>query len=196
MIIYLVRHGQDDNTRRGGWSNHTLTNEGILQSKELALELYNKKSEYNITKIYSSDLKRAQQTAKILAEKTDAPVYLKSEFREVNNGDLAGMKNETAEIKYPGLYWRKLEWDEHYPNGESPKEFYERIKTAWNTLIETEENNSGNIILVTHGGVINVIKAIFSNQRYSNKIKCDGVKEATLIPVHTKTKRKEVESDV
>ncbi|MDE6470624.1 MAG: histidine phosphatase family protein [Eubacterium sp.] len=139
MIIYLVRHGQDDDTYRGGWSNHALTSKGIQQSENLAIELYNNKNKYNITKIYSSDLIRAQQTAKILADKIDIPIHFMSEFREVNNGDLAGLKNEIANIKFPNLYWRKLEWDKHYPNGESPKEFYERIKSAWNKLIKSEK---------------------------------------------------------
>lgn len=184
MIIYLVRHGQDDDTCRGGWSNHALTSEGVTQSENLAIELYNNKNEYNITKIYSSDLNRAAQTAKILADKINVPVNFTSEFREVNNGDLAGLKNEIADKQYPGLYWRKLEWEEHYPNGESPKEFYERIKSAWNELINSEKNNKGNIMLVTHGGVINIIKTIVSNQEYSNKIRYEGIKSATLIPIH------------
>lgn len=188
MIIYLVRHGQDDDTCRGGWSNHALTSEGIQQSENLAIELYNNKNKYNITKIYSSDLIRAQQTAKILADKIDIPIHFTSEFREVNNGDLAGLKNEIANIKFPNLYWRKLEWDEHYPNGESPKEFYERIKSAWNKLIKTEKNNKGNIILVTHGGVINIIKSINLNQEYSNKIRYKGIESASLIPINLEIK--------
>lgn len=188
MIIYLVRHGQDDDTCRGGWSNHALTSEGIQQSENLAIELYNNKNKYNITKIYSSDLIRAQQTAKILADKIDIPIHFTSEFREVNNGDLAGLKNEIANIKFPNLYWKKLEWDEHYPNGESPKEFYERIKSAWNKLIKTEKNNKGNIILVTHGGVINIIKSINLNQEYSNKIRYKGIESASLIPINLEIK--------
>lgn len=188
MIIYLVRHGQDDDTCRGGWSNHALTSEGIQQSENLAIELYNNKNKYNITKIYSSDLIRAQQTAKILADKIDIPIHFTSEFREVNNRDLAGLKNEIANIKFPNLYWRKLEWDEHYPNGESPKEFYERIKSAWNKLIKTEKNNKGNIILVTHGGVINIIKSINLNQEYSNKIRYKGIESASLIPINLEIK--------
>lgn len=188
MIIYLVRHGQDDDTCRGGWSNHTLTSEGFQQSENLAIELYNNINKYNITKIYSSDLIRAQQTAKILADKIDIPIHFTSEFMEVNNGDLAGLKNEIANIKFPNLYWRKLEWDEHYPNGESPKEFYERIKSAWNKLIKTEKNNKGNIILVTHGGVINIIKSINLNQEYSNKIRYKGIESASLIPINLEIK--------
>ena len=163
MKVYLVRHGTDDNTVRGGWSNHPLTDEGLKQSKELACRL--KECSCNAEIIYSSDLLRAKQTAEILAQCLNLEIEYISDFREVNNGDLAGMDNDLANELYPNLYWRKLEWEQHYPNGESPKEFYERVKNAWEKLINS---NHKSIILVTHGGVINVIMHLVNGVEYSN----------------------------
>lgn len=163
MTIYLVRHGADDNTKRGGWSNQPLTEKGLKQSEELARKL--KYGNCNAEIIYSSDLLRARQTAEILAQHLNLEVEYNAEFREVNNGDLAGMDNELADKLYPNLYWRKLEWEQHYPNGESPKEFYERIKSAWEKLIKS---NHKNVILVSHGGVINVIMHLVNCAEYSN----------------------------
>lgn len=164
MTIYLVRHGADDNSKRGGWSNQPLTVEGLKQSEELARKL--KDCNCNAEVILSSDLLRAKQTAKILAKHLNLEIEYASDFREVNNGDLAGMDNALADELYPNLYWRKLDWEQHYPNGESPKEFYERIKTAWDKLIC---RNHKSIILVTHGGVINVIMHLVNGVEYSNK---------------------------
>ena len=82
------------------------------------------KLQYNIKHIYSSDLPRAVQTAEPIAAALNLPIIALKQFREVNNGDLAGMKNDIANSKYPGLYWDTIEWEEHYPNGESPKEFF------------------------------------------------------------------------
>ena len=76
------------------------------------------------------------------------------------------MDNGLANELYPNLYWRKLAWEQHYPNGESPKEFYERVKAAWEKLINS---NHKSIILVTHGGVINVIMHLVNGVEYSNK---------------------------
>lgn len=90
MICYLVRHGKDDETVRGGWSTQPLTEEGIQQSQQLAERM----SSLPIENIYSSDLCRAMDTAKILANKLQLTVIPLSQFREVNNGDLAGMKND------------------------------------------------------------------------------------------------------
>lgn len=164
MKIYLVRHGADDNTVRGGWSNHPLTNKGIKQSLELAEKL--KASKCNAEIIYSSDLLRAKQTAEILANHLNLEIAYNQGFREVNNGDLAGMDNNLANKLYPDLFWKNLKWEQQYPNGESPKEFYERVKTALDNLIKTDNES---IILVTHGGVINVIMHIVNQEEYSNK---------------------------
>ena len=164
MTIYLVRHGADDNSIRGGWSNHSLTDEGLKQPKDLAKNLKENNCDAEI--IYSSNLLRAKQTAELLAQSLSLEVEYNEEFREVNNGDLAGVDNAVADELYPNLYWRKLEWEQHYPNGESPKEFYERIKNAWEKLINS---NHKSIILVTHGGVINVIMHLVNGVEYSNK---------------------------
>lgn len=175
-----MRHGQDNNTVRGGWSNSLLTDLGVQQSKKLANELLKNKNEYNIGIIYSSDLPRAKQTAEIIANKLDLPIEFLSSFREVNNGNLAGMDNIIADKLYPNLYWRNLSWDEHYPNGESPKEFYERIIKAWEILIQSISSYDKNVLIVTHGGVINVIKCITDETEYSNKQKYQGISSAKI----------------
>lgn len=180
MKIYIVRHGQDDNSVRGGWSNCPLADVGIQQSNRLADELLVNKDKYNIGKIYSSDIVRAKQTADIIANKLNLPVELSPEFREVNNGLLAGLDNHIAEEKYPNLYWRKLDWEEHYPNGESPKEFYKRISIAWSILKESFVGYDKNVLLVTHGGVINIIKCITSGYEYSNKYKYQDILSAEI----------------
>ena len=74
MKVYLVRHGQDDDSVRGGWSDCPLTELGIQQSTELADNLSNNFEHYNIGKIYSSDIVRAKQTATVIAEKLNLSV--------------------------------------------------------------------------------------------------------------------------
>lgn len=176
MKIYIIRHGQDDDTVRGGWSDNGLIDLGFEQANALAENLKLNQSQYNIGKIISSDLKRAVQTAEIVADALDLIVEATVDFREVNNGDLAGMNNEYADRLYPNLYWRKLEWNQQYPNGESPEEFYERIYKSWTNLIEKYRNYDKNILVVTHSGVINIIKTIINNEQYSNKNKYQSIK--------------------
>ena len=183
MILYLVRHGQDDSTVRGGWSSSPLAEEGARQAESLAKEILLRRDELNIARILSSDLPRAQQTAQPSANALTLPVELRSEFREVNNGELAGMKNDLALVRYPGLFWNALRWDERYPGGESPREFKERIARAWTALSAELVQRKENVMLVTHSGVIHVIRHLILGTSYSNAEKQIPVPHAQLIPV-------------
>ena len=169
MICHLVRHGQDDDSVRGGWGDTSLTAEGISQVVRLG-ERFASLAGAPIGCIYTSDLRRARQTADILSEYLSIPVVELSEFRETNNGVLAGMKNDVADKQYPGLYWSTFEWDEHYPGGESPHDFFNRISKAWINFKSQVRNLNFDVILVTHGGVLNVIQSIENNVQYSNRV--------------------------
>ena len=180
MFCYLIRHGADDNTVRGGWSQAPLTEEGILQVEQLSNEIANN---LKIEKIYTSDLKRAFQTAQIIGNRLSLPLTLTPQFRETNNGDLAGMDNDLALKRYPGLFWNQLKWEQCYPNGESPKQFYERVASAWEKFSQQIQKNDMDVILVTHGGVIQVILSIINNERYSNTAKHRTIPHASIISI-------------
>ena len=185
MIVYLVRHGKDDDTVRGGWSKHGLVPDGVKQVNMLANEMVAKN--IKIDCIYSSDLQRTKETAEILSSYLDCPVEYNKGLRETNNGALAGIKHEIANEKYPGLYWSSLAYDEHYPNGESPEIFYNRVKKTWLELKNRIlDNPSKNFLFVTHQGVIEVILCIENNIVYSNKETHFYVANAQLIPLEIK----------
>jgi len=184
MTCYLVRHGKDDDTVRGGWSNSSLSHEGIQQVISLSEYIYKHKDELKIASLFSSDLPRAVQTATPISKALNLEIQLMPEFRETNNGVLAGMPNDTANETYPGLYWGALEWTESYPQGESPCSFYTRIKTAWEQFSESISSQNQNVILVTHSGVINVIHSIVNGTAFSNKSKSAHIPYATMIPLN------------
>ena len=126
-MIYLMRHGADPSNRYGGWSTYGLTEKGKEQVHIAKSRLRNK----GIMKIYASDLVRAKETAEIVADELSLPIIFLPQFRETNNGLLAGMLKTEALKKYPGLYWNSLDWTESYPGGESLEQFFHRIKNAW-----------------------------------------------------------------
>lgn len=179
MICYLARHGKDDDTVRGGWSRQPLTAEGKAQAVELASFVL--RSDLGIKRIYSSDLLRAMQTAQPVADMLHLSIIQMPEFRETNNGILAGLKNEITNKMYPGLYWNKLDWEQRYSGGESPREFYERISTAWDEFQRMALKRNENVLLMTHGGVINVILTIVNGGKYSNKASMRKIRNAELI---------------
>ena len=91
------------------------------------------------------------------------------------------MSNDIATERYPGLFWNTLEWDECYPDGESPHQFFDRISVAWKTFKQSTQDTEGNVILVTHGGVINAIYHIEHGIPYSNKNQPFSIKAAGMV---------------
>lgn len=169
MKIIFVRHGKDDDRYRGGWSELDLTPEGAEQARLLAKYLKENNREYRIRKIISSDLTRAMSTAQFISAELDLPIQKEIQLREMNNGDLAGMLNNEALERYPGLFFHSLNMDEPYPNGESPNDFFIRIKKWFDEFTAECKNTDENVLAVTHGGVINIIYHIVNGKEWSNK---------------------------
>ena len=194
MNILFVRHGKDSDQHRGGWSQLDLLPEGKREAKTLADYLVQHKEDYHFTKMITSDLKRAETTATILAEVLQLPLEKESSLRETNNGDLAGMLNSEADQKFPRLYFRSLAMDEHYPNGESPREFYQRIKTWFQRFLQENDDSDETQIVVTHGGVINIIYHLVNQIEWTNKSNLFHVKHCSISLLNTKTLVFEVEN--
>ena len=169
MKVFFIRHGKDDDRYRGGWSDLDLIPEGREQAKLLAAYLKENNREYRIEHIISSDLPRAMSTARLIADELNLPVQPEIQLREMNNGDLAGMPNDKALERYPGLFFRSLKMDEPYPNGESPAEFFMRIKKWFDGFAAEYKNADDNVLVVTHGGVINIIYHLVNGIEWSNK---------------------------
>ena len=182
MICYLVRHGKDDETIRGGWSDHGLTAPGRDQVLALAQKIA--ADGPCVGRIVSSDLQRAKETADILSIYLNVPVTYHPGFREANNGELAGMKHELAEERFPGVYWSSLGYREHFPGGESPEEFFLRVQSAWSELkTALAERPEETVLLVTHGGVIETILCIEHGIPPTNKRRYFSIPNAELIPI-------------
>ena len=175
MKLFFVRHGKDDENYRGGWSSLGLVPEGVEQAKQLASYLGEKKDEFGIKKILSSDLPRAKETADILAMELGMPVVTDERLREADNGELAGMPNAEALEKYPGLFWSTLKPDECYPGGESPMQFFSRIKSWFEAFLAECKDVECNVLVVTHGGVINVVYHLVRGMEWSNAKKSVSV---------------------
>lgn len=147
-MIYLIRHGLDDENYIGGWSNVDLTDEGVNQIKKSVNYIVDKKLDIN--NIISSDIKRAVSTTNIIKEKIDINVIYTSDLRELDKGIYTGLhksvlQNEELEVI------KKYKIYDRYPCGESMIDLYERMKKYLVKL-----RNVDNTLLVTHRGVINM----------------------------------------
>lgn len=176
-MIYLMRHGADPSDRYGGWSPYGLTPEGREQVYAAKDKLRSK----GITKIFSSDLVRAKETAEIVATELSLEITYLPQFRESNNGALAGMLKTEAAAKYPGIYWNALDWTETWPEGESPEQFFHRIQCAWYEF--KNQTGSDNVLLVSHGGVMNIILCLENGIPYTNKKTHFQIKDAEIMQI-------------
>lgn len=149
MRIYLIRHGQttgDVEDRYGGAYDDDLTNKGKIQAEELA----NKLDDSGIQILFCSPLKRAQQTAEILKTKLNCEIKTMNDLRERNkNGILTGMTKSEAKIKYPELVEKLKDYKSQIEGAESQDDFAERIRKAFNKIINNEYYST--IGIVTHG---------------------------------------------
>jgi broad specificity phosphatase PhoE len=184
-MIYLLRHGEDDENYVGGWSNGDLTSTGYEQVNNVGSYLAS--HNYHINQIYASDIKRAATTAQIISSYINCPITYMQELRELNKGLLTGMRVEDATKYYP-LYTPNNDIYQKYPNGESMYDLYCRI----NKLLESFIVNQENALFVTHRGVINMLYFILNDITLNMDKKQFNVIHASLheLDIQAKTIRK------
>lgn len=165
LRILLVRHAKDVPLKVGGWSDSHLSEVGVSETKQLAETI--KGLSFNFDEIVANDLPRIAETADILKDELGLNVTYVQDLREINNGDLRNLTKEQCKEKFPGLYFFTLKFNEPYPNGESPEQFYNRVISAFEKLVE--EYNKKSIILVTSKGVIDIIMTVLYKRKWSNR---------------------------
>lgn len=156
--IYLARHGESIwNTLKmiQGQKDVPLTEKGINQAKLLGKRLRDEK----IDKIYSSDLLRAYETAKIVGEIIDVEVTVSKEFREINFGIWEGMSNEELYKNYKEEYelWLRQPEKLILEGAETLYDLQNRAISGINKIINTEDSNIDNILIVSHSATIKAI---------------------------------------
>jgi len=154
--VLLIRHGQSKGNAERRFGGHTatpLSARGRNQAEATARTL---KSE-SITAIYSSDLARAMDTAKPLANMTGLTVQGTSAFRERDVGVMEGLTFEDAAQQHPEQYAALLRRDFEYvlSGGESYRQLLDRARQKLDEIIE--EHRGGKIAVFSHTGTICIL---------------------------------------
>ena len=147
-MIYLVRHGLDDENYIGGWSNINLTSKGYKQIEETSKFIVDK--ELVINKIISSDVKRTVTTASIIDKKLKLGIEFTKDLRELDKGDYTGLLKDKLSFQEQTRINKFTVYDK-YPNGESMLDLYKRMQIYLMKIKDLD-----NTLLVTHRGVINM----------------------------------------
>lgn len=180
-MIYLLRHGLDDENYVGGWSDVSLIDIGISQIENISK--YLKENNITFEKIYTSDVKRAIETSTIISNEFNIEINKLPILRELNKGILNGMELNKAKKLY-SMYFKGLNINTKYPNGECMKELYDRIKSNLAYILSLD-----NSLLVTHRGVINMIYYILNDIDLDMNKKRFNVTHASLHQLDVEKKK-------
>lgn len=160
LELMLIRHGEteyDVEPRRiGGWSDDSLTTWGEHQVQKLCIRLraWLEVEKIRPTALYASTLKRAEETARMVSEFVNIAPMQKSGLREMNKGKLTGLTIAEVKEKFGEFYQAKLPPYKPWPDGEHYVEFHGRVVACLEKIVE--QHTDGLVIVVTHGGPINV----------------------------------------
>lgn len=154
--IYLIRHGETEWNEAGRYQGHRdveLSPRGLKQ----AILLRERLQKENIKAVYASDLRRARETAIIIAEAHGLMVNELPSLRELNFGLWEGLTYQEIAIQYPEE-WKKWLADPgniRVPGGESYLELQDRV---YQTFLKIVARHPGeNLAIVAHGGPLRVI---------------------------------------
>ena len=150
--VFFIRHAETDMVGRFcGHSDPDLNAQGQVQLAGLAQVLSTEK----IGEIYSSDLRRAQSTARAIAAGRNIPLTLRPALREIHFGEWEGLSWRQIELADPDYARSWVGGFPHVPApaGESFPSFEARVLDEVSQLIDRARDA---IAVVTHAGVLRV----------------------------------------
>ncbi len=154
----LIRHGESEGNHMEMFLGHTdldLTELGHRQAECTAEYL----KDTPIDVVYSSDLRRAWQTAEHIAARHGLSIIADTHFREAYAGVWEGMKYSEINEKYPHEFemWRTALGKAYCVGGESVPQVLERVQAE---IMRLAELNDGKLVCVaTHATPVRVMRS-------------------------------------
>lgn len=163
MKVYLIRHGETDFNKQRRLQGQCDT-ELNAYGRELAAITAKGLEGVNFDVVYTSPLKRAKETAKIIIGDRQIPVMEEPRIQEISFGDYEGLCCQGEAFNIPDQSFRNFfDLPEAYqvpPNGEAFEEIIQRTGEFWKELIHNKKLAYKTILISTHGCAL---KAILAN---------------------------------
>lgn len=158
VTVLIIRHGfsrGNKENRFSGQMDVPLDETGILQARATAEYIL---SHFKVDSVYSSDLSRAVDTVKPIADALGLSVHTCKDLREVGVGDWQDRTNEEIAKLYPESIetYRKTPGLTRFDGGESFMEAQERSLRAIERI--AAENEGKTVVIGTHGGNIRALQ--------------------------------------
>ena len=192
--ILLIRHGQSEWNKLNlftGFKNIELSEQGIEEANKAGQNFKNLDIKFNI--VFTSELKRAQETAKIILQNLDQWDFLNNEGKIISNinlnerdyGDLTGLnKKETAEKfgEEQVHKWRRG-YSDQPPNGESLEDVVRRVTIYFEEVIKPaiQSDENDNILIAAHGNSLRALLIVMNIYEPNN---INSVELSTGVPIH------------
>ena len=156
--IITVQHTQSvhhTNGMVGSWTDWDLTEFGKSQADNIGRNLKEELADKKVI-MYSSDLKRAKQTADEIAKYLGVEPILKQELRERNLGKCCG---KSVQWLRENIESDEITVDDRlFSDGESRREAWNRLKPFYDEVMESDAEN---IIIVSHGDLLSLWNAMY-----------------------------------
>ena len=161
----LIRHGEtawNRELRFQGQLDVPLNDMGFEQAQRLKNRMVQALAEWQAqgrvpTRLISSDLLRAQQTAYPVAEVLGQACILNAGLREQCYGMFEGMRSPDIQAKHPQAWqqWLAFDADVAVEGAESTRAFHNRVIVAFQEL--AQQYVGEHVVVVTHGGVLDMV---------------------------------------
>jgi broad specificity phosphatase PhoE len=173
--ILLVRHGATTSTaddRFAGSSDVELSSDGIEQVTKLSQRL----ASARIDAAYSSHMRRAIDTAAIIARPHGIEPLALPELREIDHGHWEGVQHKEVEEKFAAEYaaWSADPLNTVIPGGESGRDVLQRAAAAMERIVREHAGKS--VLVVSHKATNRLLLAHwlgFDPSRYRDRLAQD-----------------------
>ncbi|HSE86489.1 MAG TPA: histidine phosphatase family protein [Candidatus Binatia bacterium] len=158
MQVFLVRHGATDWNLQGrcqGATDLDLNEVGVRQAEQIAASLTNE----TIHGIYSSNLKRAQQTARFFSLHHHLPVLIENDVRELDHGELEGLTFGQIRANYSQFIqkWRTEPAEIQVPGGERLVDVARRAWKGLNRIVQRHAAEEAVVVVSHNFPIISII---------------------------------------
>nr|WP_294491455.1 histidine phosphatase family protein [uncultured Mediterraneibacter sp.] len=158
MILYIVRHGETDWNlahRIQGRTDIELNDYG----RHLAEETARGMEDIPIDIGYTSPLKRARETARIILGKRKTPLFDEPRIQEISFGSYEGLFSSGEDEKSRAFNLFFTDTKHYVPpgDGETIRQLYERTGNFLSEIISGEELKDKRILISTHGAAMTAL---------------------------------------
>ncbi|MFA6226916.1 MAG: histidine phosphatase family protein [Candidatus Paceibacterota bacterium] len=164
MKIFVVRHGETDSNKAhklmGQLVDESLNIEGVRQIQELIKNI--NINDFDV--IFTSPLKRARETAEIIAAKIKIPIIEKKEISERDFGSMSGKSWEEMDsaIKEVNVNFKMTDLEQKYNyrpyGGESVEDVKERVLRFIEEL--KSQYSDKKVLIIAHGGIMKIMNLL------------------------------------